>query len=92
MKGTLIRDYGQWQPKGTVLTTDPKPGPGEVFVDQQQFEAIRDAGYLPDEIEWSLKLSPEKYLERHPDGQHADLARQLTGAGVQEDDDADSDT
>lgn len=29
--------------------------------------------------DWPLKMDPDVYLERYPDGQHADLAREILG-------------
>ena len=29
---------------------------------------------------WRLRLEPEEYLERYPQGEHAALARRLTGS------------
>lgn len=34
-----------------------------------------------DDAEWALKSTPAEYLERYPDGKHADLARRLTANG-----------
>lgn len=33
-----------------------------------------------DAIEWTLKTSPEEYLEKHPDGPNAELARSVLAA------------
>ena len=38
-----------------------------------------EAKEVPDLAPWTLKTSPEAYLERYPDGKHADLARLHVG-------------
>lgn len=37
-------------------------------------------GSPPPPPDWSLKMTPERYLQLHPDGQHADLARAVIAA------------
>ena len=35
---------------------------------------------LPVDDSWKLRMSPERYLQLHPDGKHADQARELLEA------------
>lgn len=41
------------------------------------FEADEAGANADDADEWTLKSTPAEYLERYPDGPHADLARQI---------------
>lgn len=51
-----------------VLDTDP---PQAVFTLPEPGEP---------KPEWPLRMSPARYLELHPEGLHAEMARQLLGA------------
>jgi hypothetical protein len=35
----------------------------------------------PVEPQWTMSMSPQRYLARHPDGTHADLARRVIANG-----------
>lgn len=76
-------------PKGHVL--EPTPRELKQFgyklepVGEQPAATDKVVGPLPQPLpplpkEWPLKMRPELYLELHPDGVHADLARRLTGS------------
>lgn len=84
-----VQRYGMYVSGGRVrydgcprLPGDPaEPAPASKQVAKPEDKmAARPEDKSADAAEWSLKTEPAEYLERYPDGRHAELARQILAA------------
>jgi hypothetical protein len=88
-RGRLTKAWGDFQ-RGDLVTDDQataeERGSGLSWVDAQRFDRLEKDGYLTllkpeagdlSPADWTLKTSPAYYLERYPDGPHADKAGAL---------------
>lgn len=83
--GELVPSGGEFEPTAKELSfmqNDPAVGIRLVEVTVEQVAAVHEEPETetPPAKVWTLKVSPEKYLARHPDGPQAALARELVGA------------
>lgn len=66
-----VAKFGLSEAKGrVVIGTKAAPAPENKMVAPPENKAEG----------WTLKLGPAEYLERYPDGKHADLARRILAA------------
>lgn len=63
-------------PVKTIVETAAASETPEGF--EEPTETYSDEDALA-QLGWELKMPPDEYLERYPDGKHADLAREIVG-------------
>jgi hypothetical protein len=71
----------------TVAVHHPDTPGAVMFVNEEDFDpsvhrAVGVTAYPADAApQWTMGMSPQRYLSRHPDGAHADLARRVIANG-----------
>ena len=88
MNRRMVRIVGDEDPRYSRGHELEELAPGEVLradaVDPKRFAALIESGRAVEVTgeQWTLRSSPEKYLERWPDGPHAELARELVAGSA----------
>ena len=68
-----------WKVGGKLFTGRLARAKAYKYADSKPSKKSAPAPKKESGAEWTLKTSPEDYLDKYPDGPNADLARQVLG-------------